>query len=477
MAMNIQDQMKERLAGYCGFLRQLAKKNGIDDLDGEQLERLAEFLTPETPADVDEDAVGLNRWSMRDWAKRPRQTGMEQQNEKTVLELLNLFTGLDIPFYIRDQRGEKTGREYSTPERLAMLKEQFFEMRKVAKEATKLVNEADQRADAAKKTLADYELALHAAVNELHENPHHEQAVGRVKVILENVVHDRASSVKISDPDDSGVRHVTLDAREVMLRLCFQRIVHDLAPDERICKQCLGLGIFKVSAPYGMGKQKPHKEAFPFQHQWLSPCHHCYMGKVRVCLHCKEDLSRLRTRCECKAAQAERMAEEAIKEAERRKAVPRIALADYTHPMVWCDKTDKFIQVDHLEDHLEDHPDAVVFACEPTESLTKPDAEDVIETLQDRATGEASPEDGEDVLDFSKEATTELATFLEEWSKKHVVARTLYYPDMNLIVEVPRGDATDAVPDVRADDGAGEGAPAGAEDLPGGDAPGDDAPA
>lgn len=470
MAMDIQEQMKERLAGYCGFLRQLAEKEGIGDLDGEQLKRLAEFLTPEAPEEVDENAIGLNRWSMRDWARRPRQTGMEQQNEKVVLALLNLFSALEIPFYIRDKRGEKTGREYSTPDRLEMLKQKFAEIGSKAAAYEKELDRTNQRLDA-------YEIALRAALNELRENAHHEQAAARAKVILENIVHDPKSSVQISEPDDRGVRHVTLDAREVMLRLCFQRIVHDLAPDERICKQCLGLGISKVSAPYGMGKQKPHEDAFPFQHQWLSPCHNCYMGKVRVCSHCKEDLPRSRTRCECKAAQAERMAEEAAKEEDRRKAVPRIALADYTHPMVWCDETDKFIQVDYIEDHLEEHPDAVLFACEPTEPLTKPDAEDVIETLQNRATEEASPEDGEDVLDFSKEATTELDTFLEEWSKKHVVARTLYYPDMNLIVEVPRGDAADAVPDVRADDGAGEGAPAGADDLPGGDAPGDDAPA
>lgn len=475
--MDIEAQMKERLAGYVGFLRQLSKKEGITDLDGEQLQRLAEFLTPEV-VEADESQVGLNRWAMRDWARRPRQTGMEQQNEKVVLELLNIFSRFDIPFYILGPDGRKTGKEHSTPERLQMLQGKYITMGKEVEAATLEARQAEASAAAARKLVGDYELALRAAIDELRENENHEQAAARAKVILENVVHDPKASVKIGEPNDRGVRRVELDAREILLRLCVQRIVHDLAPDERICKQCLGLGIFKATAPYGLGDRKPGEGAFPFHHQWLSECHHCYMGKVRVCPFCNEDLPRSRTRCECNAAQAERMAQEAVKEEERRKGLKRIAFADYDQPMVWCDETDKFVQTDYLEDHLEEHPDAVLFACEPSEPLTWIDAADYIETLQNRATEEASPEDGDDVLDFKDGAEAELEAYLKEWAKKHVIPRSLYYPNMNLIVEVPRGDAADAVPAVRADDGAGEdGASAGAEDLRGGTPPSDGTPA
>jgi hypothetical protein len=452
--MDLQEQAsKERSRVDAKFLRELAGKEGVSDVDVEVLRRIADTMAPDRVEPENNGAVGLNRWAPDKWNRRPQQTGMEQQNEFVIRDLLTLFNTLEIPFYIRDRHGEKTGREYSTPERLEMLKGKF-------KEANRRADQAEGSVTKANKLLGDYEVALRAAIQELKENENTEEAVVRSKIILENVVVDPTASVKIGEANDRGIRRVILDAREVLLRLCMQRIVHDLAPNEQICKKCLGLSIIKLTSPYGIGDRKPNEHAFPFFHQWLSDCHDCYMGKSVCCEHCKAVLPRSRTRCECPAARAEVAAAAHEKETERRRTLPRIKLEAYEYPMVWCDETDKFVNVDHLDDHLAEHPDTTIFACEPSKGLTKPDAEDVIETLQNRATEEASPEDGEDVLDIGKEAAPELDAFLDEWAKKHVSARTLYYPDMNLIVEVDRGEpATDGVRDVQSDDAGGDDAP------------------
>jgi hypothetical protein len=173
-----------------------------------------------------------------------------------------------------------------------------------------------------------------------------------------------------------------------------------------------------------------------------------------------------RTRCECKEAVAKRFGEEAEKEIERRKTVPRIALTDYKEPMVWCDGCDEFVQVDDLGDHragcFDDNEDRAArvdttyFACYPTGPLTTPVAADIIEALQETATAEANPEDEGEVLDFSQGAEEVLDGYLKDWAEKYVEARAMWYADMNLIVEVDHGRERDAVSDVPAADPVGD---------------------
>jgi hypothetical protein len=434
--------MKARLAAYSEFLTKLSHNGVVTDLEAEQLRRLATFLAPvEVEAEPEnEDTQGLNRWSVRDWAKRPRQTGMEQQNEKVVLELLNLFAGYEIPFYIRDKHGEKTGREYSTPERLAMLRKKFDDLAVVAKDANKRAAET--------QALIDQHRVAHAAAlaelgTQLGASDEINTAVARARVILTNV--ERADDpVQYGEPDDRGVRMVTIDARGVVLRLCMQRIVHDLTPDQKICDTCLGLGLIKCGSRYAHGERKPYEDAYPYQQQWLRNCPDCYMGVAYLCPLCRAVIPRGRTACECRAARDARALADYEKEMKRRETLPRILLNAYEHPVVWCDDTDTFVNVDHIHGHLEEHPDATFFACEPSAQLTKPEAWEIIERLCDDAMAEVDPEDSDAVLDVVKEGAAELDAFLEVWAKKYVTARDLYYPNMKLIVEVVRGESDDA---------------------------------
>lgn len=439
------------------FLRELlAKHTTFDEVDVQRLRRLAERLTPaSTPAGKD----GLEKWAVAEWDNRPRQSGMEQRNEQFVLGLINLLSRMGIPFYILDERTkQKTGREYSTIERMEMLQRTYVERGELAKKADAAAVAAEQRAMVAAKKVEQYRVAMDAAIAELGDDVEKNVAAARTKVILENV-EPSEETVKYGPPDDRGVRQVTLDARVLVLRLCMQRIVHDLAPNEAICTRCLGLGLIKDYSPFGLGDRKPHEDAFPYRHQWLRPCNECYMGKAVLCPHCRKVIPRHTTQCSCKEAQFELDVARQEKETERRKTLPRMSLAEYEHSLLWCDDADKFVNTDSVEDVLEEYPDTVFFACEPSAALTTPKGSDVMERLQEAATEEASPEDGEDVLEYEneKQAELELDTFFEKWAAMYVTARTLYYPNMKLIVEVPLGEAdrADAVPDVRATDDAG----------------------
>jgi hypothetical protein len=61
--------------------------------------------------------------------RRPRQSGMEQEHERIVLELLNFMNGLDIPFWRDRERGAESG-ELSIRERLDQVKKRFADLKR-----------------------------------------------------------------------------------------------------------------------------------------------------------------------------------------------------------------------------------------------------------------------------------------------------------------------------------------------------------
>ena len=368
-------------------------------------------------------------------ADAQRQSGMESKHERWVLETLNFLMGQDIPVYNYDSRGARLYGDKEIPERLKLVTQKIAAYASTAK--------ANEEKFHSEKTLRKKAEACFQAIDAELQCADH-SASRMVQVISEIVDHSRqglgAPPYK-ANRDDRGVTHYQIDAREVVLRLGMSAITHDCSEDEKICPECLGLGILKCDQPYGTGERKPREDAFSYHHQWLAPCHVCYFGRVNLCTHCKEILSpRGHLWCKCPAAEAERAAEKLTKETERRTRCKRVSLADYDGKMVWADNADRFLMVDAVEDHLEDYPDEVFFGCLPTEPIMIPDAEDVIENLQNSATQEASPEDGDDVLDFDQGAEAALAEALTEWAQKYVSARMMWYADMDVIVEVPRSE-------------------------------------
>jgi hypothetical protein len=222
----------------------------------------------------------------------------------------------------------------------------------------------------------------------------------------------------------------------MLLKLGTDKIVHDLGDDETICPTCKGVGIHKSESVYGLSEE-PRKwdDPFPYKHQWLTPCHHCYMGKIRVCLLCKGFLERSRTWCECPEARALRDNKAAETEDERQAKLPRIKLEDYKLEMVYSDHCDKYLTVDALCDHLDDHPDDVIFACTLARASIEPSAGDVIESIERMASEEV--EDGEDRVDYKPGAREALDATLKAWFDEYVICPDVYWQNNNLIVEIP----------------------------------------
>lgn len=235
---------------------------------------------------------------------------------------------------------------------------------------------------------------------------------------------------------------VEVDGAAMLIRLGADKIVHDLADDETICPTCKGVGIHKSESVYGLAlEERKWDDPFPYKHQWLTPCHHCYMGKIRICLLCKGCLERARTQCECKEARALRDAAAAEKEDARRAKLPKIKLEDYKLEMVYSDATQEYLTLDELHDHLDDHLDDVIFACTMAKASIEPCGGDVIEEIERMASEEV--EDGEDRISYREGARENLDAVLSTWFKEYVEVPDVYWQNNNLIVEVPRDEPTD----------------------------------
>lgn len=368
---------------------------------------------------------------------RPRQSGMERQHEAWVLDVLNFLQGLDIPFYNRDEYGNKlrgAAGEKSIPERLAIVHTNYL-----AKEA-----ELQKLRDALRVSESKcerYEMGLDVLNSYLTDDERAKKDTVIYGLVQAALSDYQAEPIRTFEKDARGVTRVTVDARQVVLRLGMDRVVHDLDVDEEVCKVCLGLGLLKCDRAYGKMDRQPREDAYPYHHQWIAPCHACYLGKAQVCTFCKAAIIRGHTWCTCNESTAARAAKKHEEEIERRKTLPRIALADYDGEMVWADDAARYLDIDGIDGHLDAHPDETFFACKPMDYKAALDADAIIARLQEHAYDEMQPDDDGDILELDEAATAELDTFLAQWLDKHVTARRMWYEDRNLIVDVPRPPA------------------------------------
>lgn len=367
--------------------------------------------------------------------KLPVQSGMEQQHERWVLATLNFLAGLDIPFYLRDDRGDRIpGRDLDIPARLALVREKVVSLRLLASQ--------ELRASVAAMTrLDDIERSMRAACELLEASANRGPGVPEAKQALElfsNYLEPKNQPNDNPTADHKGVKRYRFDVRDVMVRLGLNNLAHDVGPNERLCPSCWGLGLVKSNSPYGLGKMQLGERAFPYRHEWLMACPTCYLGKVGVCEHCSNVLVRGQLRCKCDAAVAVEAAMKLKANDDRRAKCKRIKLADYTGELLWCESSDRYVAPDSVDDVLVDEPDEVFYACNPIRpSAFYPDADDLITQMEEQAYDEAHPDDDDhEILDYSKEAVVELAKLIETWGEKNLKVKQFWYPDMNTIVEV-----------------------------------------
>jgi hypothetical protein len=226
------------------------------------------------------------------------------------------------------------------------------------------------------------------------------------------------------------VEHVTVDVTAT-LRECFgERIelIKDLQPDQRICTTCKGLALVKREQPFSLGAADA-KLSWPYELEYVCFCPDCYTGVQTLCTHCKQPAPLWRLHCDCPAARDERRAESDAKEASRRLSCRRVLLADYDGDMVYDVTTGDFRCVDG--DDFE--PDHTYFACKPGLDWVEPDADQVLETISERAS-EICADCEVDYKPGFKEA---LEKELAHWFKQYAVLGTIYWPDYDTVVVMP----------------------------------------
>ena len=226
---------------------------------------------------------------------------------------------------------------------------------------------------------------------------------------------------------------------EYIQNLVNANLKKDLHDNEEICQHCHGTGMEIVNNPYGLSddpdKTKGH---FPYQHQSISFCQHCYNGIVRRCPLCGNLIKRGWLVCDCEAQQEIKRQEEAkkLKEALENAPIAPKEIADamecffsesFSRNEGYFFDWDEFFE-DWFENHNpEDVKPVYVWITEPVEMSV--DVQNIIESATDDLYEDASE-------DITSEARKELQDFVDGWCKRCGVGTT-YYESHKYKVRIP----------------------------------------
>jgi len=206
-------------------------------------------------------------------------------------------------------------------------------------------------------------------------------------------------------------------------------LVKDIQEMERICTRCQGLGVVRRSNVYGLRDEPIGANAFPYDRQDICWCPHCYYGVQKICEHCQ--LARPKGReCACAAAEQERRAQRQRAEEAKLRQLPRVPLAQYDGEMLYHSGGARYVLTEEAES-------GEYFATHKCEDWLKPDAEAVIERIEEES--QVDVEDGEEFVHFAEDAAPMLEWLLEEWFKAYVRLDATYWVDNSRIVVVPEG--------------------------------------
>lgn len=138
-----------------------------------------------------------------------------------------------------------------------------------------------------------------------------------------------------------------VDISEGFAELLGKKLTKDLHDDEGICPHCHGTGMKITDNPYGLSND-PDKRigTFPYKHQSITFCPHCYNGIVHFCPDCGKQLPRGELTCNCAAANAR-------KSEERRKKYQQTLDAAEKHEPDALGTTFQMCYSDYLTSHNE----------------------------------------------------------------------------------------------------------------------------
>lgn len=216
----------------------------------------------------------------------------------------------------------------------------------------------------------------------------------------------------------------------------------DLLPNEVLCPECGGGTLQVDDSPYGLKGHVVPGKPFPYKHQSITGCSHCYNGVRKLCKYCDKMLSRS-GQCDCNGYSDELEAKREETEANRWDRATKITAtelmnnADKYPNMLFYENGDLFFSsMDSLVEHIsessfEDNKDGVPLSY--INSLRvyytyQTSAEFDVESILQDAVEELHEDAYTNIMYHSKEVEEFFAAFVEK-VKEYT---STYMPDFDL---------------------------------------------
>ena len=227
--------------------------------------------------------------------------------------------------------------------------------------------------------------------------------------------------------------------QEYISNLVNANLHKDLHGNEEICGFCHGTGLVISDNPYGLSNDPNRKLGmFPYKHQSLTFCPHCYNGIVHRCKLCGQILPRGFLKCTCEKQKEIDRIERERKAAEAFEKAP-IAPQEVAEKC-GCFFSDIFPQNEGYFSDWYDFFEAWYNNHEPDEARPEYvwitdsvdmhiDAYSIVESATEDLYEDASS-------DISNEKIRPLQKYLDEWCESCGVGRT-YYESHKYKVRIP----------------------------------------
>jgi len=233
---------------------------------------------------------------------------------------------------------------------------------------------------------------------------------------------------------------VIIEDSDYISKLINASLVKDLHENEEICQVCHGTGMVIQNNIYGLTEDPDKSVMFPYKHQALSFCQHCYNGVVNRCKLCGEILPRgmLKHNCEAqrKADREKIRKEQAEREEKAPWATPEmIESCGMFYSDYFSENEGYFLDWDEFFEDWEECHDAddpkPEIAWTTVSYEMRIDAVNILESATEDMYEDA-------MFDIPDSKIKELQTYLDEFAKTCGVGRTYYKGDYK--VKIPWKD-------------------------------------
>lgn len=213
----------------------------------------------------------------------------------------------------------------------------------------------------------------------------------------------------------------------------------DLCDDEEICPHCHGTGLIVADNPYGLSND-PNKQIghFPYKHQAISFCPHCYNGIIHRCKLCGHTLPKGRLKHDCEQQQKLDEIEYAKKQSEEYRKAPIASQEieekcdclyseEYPYNNGYFSDWDEFFDAWASEHDTDDEKPEYVWITEPVKMHIS--AQNIVESATDDLYEDA-------IEHISSEDIHKLQKYLNKWCDTCGVGLT-YYESHKYKVKIP----------------------------------------